>query len=426
MFKKDAFGRQVSDFRNGGGRSDRYIRWCLTIIAFTSFGNFSDKLLPGNALVGSFLPQQFMALFVWFLMALLLVVRRTDYSRLPPRLVFPLILILYVVVSPGWGEDVVVGFAKTVLLLFVTLVVWRLSLFVSVDVFFSCVWTALAISVFASAVVAVAMPSIGVLDDWNHAGQWAGIFQTKQDLGFASATLIYLTALRLAKRVKTADVLVLIVALACVLQSGSRGGAAESLLAVALVFFGLKVKGVNKFLSASPIFFSAIGFANVVFLALSGLTYYPVMGEEVDLSSRTFIWNFALSQWLDRFWVGFGVNQFWNIQDNVDRFTSLYGWFLDNYHSGYVAIAVELGFVGMLLFWAASVSLSRSLYRVLQRGAIGIGKLEGLGLCGMLFLIYLINLTETYFLRSTNFYQVILTFIFVKLGYLSLARNRAQ
>ena len=426
MLKRDAVVRRVSDLKNGGDRSDRYIRWCLTIIAFTSFGNFSDKLLPGNSLVGSYLPQQFIALFVWFLMAVLLVFRRTDYSRLPPKLVFPLLLILYAFVSPGWGEDVVIGFAKTGLLLFVTLVVWRLSLFVGVDAFFSCVWAALTASVCASAVVAIAMPSVGVLDDWNHAGQWAGIFQTKQDLGFASATLIYLTALRLARGLKAGDVFVLIVSLMCVLQSGSRGGAAESLMAVALVVFGLKVKGVNKLLSSSPVFFSAIGFLNVFYLAVSGLNYYPFMGEEVDLSSRTFIWNFALSQWWDRFLIGFGVNQFWNIQSNVDQFTSLYGWFLDNYHSGYVAVAVELGFVGVVLFFGASVSLSRCLYRVLQRGALGIGKLEGLGLCGMLFLIYLINLTETYFLRSTNFYQVILTFIVVKLGYLSLARNRVR
>ena len=405
-------------------RSTLMIRICLMGVAACSFGNFSEHLVPGNSLVGSFLPQQFLALSLWVLMAWQLFIRKVSISSLPKKLVVPLVLLIYAVVSPLWGADPALGLAKTLLLLFVTITVWRLTFFISVQGFFDCIWKALASAVTLSMVVSIIFPSVGVLDDWNHAGKWAGIFQTKQDLGFASATLIYLTSLRLATNKKLMNWIVLFVAIVCVLQSGSRGGAAEALVAVAVVFLGFKVKGMAKFFAFFPVFFSSIGFLAVVFFSTSGLTYFPILGEEVDLTSRTFIWSFSIKEFVNRPLLGFGINQFWNIQQNIDSFTGFYGWFLDNYHSGYVAIAVELGIVGMILFFISTLILTTCLLRLLRFGAQEVTRVQILGLSGFLFLIYLINLTETYFFRSTSFYQVMFTFFFLKIVYLSLRRSR--
>lgn len=66
------------------------------------------------------------------------------------------------------------------------------------------------------------------------------------------------------------------------------------------------------------------------------------LGETtINLTERTFIWQYAISHFNDAPLLGFGINGFWTRPAIYDYFNQNHGWVLDNYHSGYIAVAIE-------------------------------------------------------------------------------------
>jgi O-antigen ligase len=84
---------------------------------------------------------------------------------------------------------------------------------------------------------------------------------------------------------------------------------------------------------------------------------------------------------------------------------------LDNYHSGYVAILTETGIVGMTLFALCALLFGfrmswLRMYRLIPQADYDL-------IVGYVNLMFLINFTETLFLRSTGFYEVLLIGFFI-------------
>jgi len=55
--------------------------------------------------------------------------------------------------------------------------------------------------------------------------------------------------------------------------------------------------------------------------------------------------------------MGFGLNGFWTDSNIYYQYQRLHGWVLDNYHSGYIAIIVETGIIGFILFTVLSFDI---------------------------------------------------------------------
>jgi O-antigen ligase len=257
------------------------------------------------------------------------------------------------------------------------------------------------------------VPSIGVLRTWQHAGQWSGIFVSKQTLGTVSALLVFLSLLRLLYGFHIPSLVGFMVALACVIGSGSRGGAVLAAAAVVCILVARRSPWLAAGLSALPVALLALACAGIAFLVSSGLSYFPLGDEKVDLTERTVIWSFALQSWADRALLGFGINGFWTDTAFYDLFERKYGWVLDNYHSGYVSITVEYGLFGLAIFTAYVVLLSRMVSRRIRAAyaAPPQERFEAEAMFGIVVLCFTINLTETFFLRSTDFFQITLTYV---------------
>ena len=141
----------------------------------------------------------------------------------------------------------------------------------------------------------------------------------------------------------------------CTIGSGSRGGGALALAACVILYLSQRSISWMKIFAYGPIIMTVAAAILIIYLYITGYAYLPLFGVEVDLTERTFIWQYAISHIDDAPFFGYGINGFWTIKRIYDVYEQNHGWVLDNYHNGYIGIVVETGIVGFLLFSLSSV-----------------------------------------------------------------------
>ena len=389
---------------------------CLT--AFTSIDTFNTRLtgMTDDQVVqqGADIRSQVVAVSLWLMLLLVSFIPGMALSRpVTKGLAWPALLLGWVVVSPLWADDPASGAAKAVAFLVSSLAAWRMASVVTAREMLACTFYTLLVLLALSLFLAVAVPEVGLLlNDWQHEGQWKGMFATKQGLGTVSAVFLVLAFLQLSHRRSVFNVAACALGLACLLGSGSRGGGVMAAVAAA----GLSaVRRSPRFapLAAGILLTGLVlGVLEVAYFSVTGDASIQVFGSDINLTERTFIWQYAVGLWGDRPYLGFGLNGFWTSADILALYFNAHGWVLDNYHSGYLAITVETGLIGLALFSAMSLNLAPRLRFLLLHARSNRMSLEMTA--GYIIMFFTINLTETYFLRSTNFMAVLFTFLIIK------------
>jgi exopolysaccharide production protein ExoQ len=377
-------------------------------IALVSCGNINPAIFgPPEAVVE--LGQKLAGAVFWLLaigVTFLPGVRR----RPPPTagLLLPAVLVVWAVSSVAWSNQPASSIEKAAVLAFTTFGAWRLASSLRCDTLFRLLFWSLLLLVLGSVAAAVFVPSIGVLRTWQHAGQWSGLFVSKQTLGTVSASLVFLSLLRLCYAVTPAAILGLVAGIAAVIGAGSRGGAVMAVAAVVCVLVARRSARLAGAISYLPAVTLGLASAGIAILVGMDLPYFPFFGTEIDLTDRTVIWHYALSGWTERPLLGFGIQGFWTDPLRYELFEQTHGWVLDNFHSGYVALLVEQGLLGYLLFAGFVLVLCRRL-RLAILGAARLDPGARFGIeatFGYVILSFTINLTETFFFRATDFAQV--------------------
>ncbi len=403
----------------GGTPRTRYLLYALIcLIAFVSVDTFNTQLtgVTDDQMVqqGGDTRWQMASIGLWITLLTASFLPGLSLSRpMTKGLVWPALLLAWVVVSPLWSDDPANGVVKALVYLLTSLAAWRMASVVTTQEMLGCTFYTILVLLALSLLLAVAVPEVGLLrNDWQHEGQWKGIFSTKQGLGTVSALFLVLAFLRLSHRRTVFNVASCALGLICLLGSGSRGGGAMAVVAVAGL---IAVRGSPRFASlvtGIPLVSLFLGTMAVAYFAITGNSSIQVFGSDINLTERTFIWQYALGLWADRPYLGFGLNGFWTSENVLWRYLSLHGWVLDNYHSGYLAIAVETGLIGLALFGAVTLNLVPRLRFLLLNAKSNRLSLEMT--VGIAIMFFTINLTETYFLRSTNFMAVLFSFLIVK------------
>jgi O-antigen ligase len=166
-----------------------------------------------------------------------------------------------------------------------------------------------------------------------------------------------------------------------------------------------------RFFAVLPMVMSVIASILILYFYSTGYDALYVFDSVIDFTERTYIWHYALSHFDDAPLIGFGINGFWTIPAIYDYFEQNHGWVLDNYHSGYIAVLIETGFVGFMLFMASVVLISvKVLYLISFRS---ISRFHCALIVGFCALSFQLNFTETTFLRSTTFMSVLLVAFFL-------------
>jgi len=390
----------------------------LSLIILVSLDSYNAVFLgiseADGARQGGDLRPQIAAIVLWLLLVFLSFI--PGVARLPLRtkgLQWPALLLVWAVLSSLWSDEPLNAMPKAAVLLVSVLAVWRTTSIFTVKEMFSCVYYNLAALLTISVALVFSMPSIAVRQhEWQHEGDWQGVFGSKQGLGVVSAMFLGIVLLRVARRRTLFDVTMCGVGIACLLGSGSRGAGVIASVGVACLVIARKYPRLALVVTGVLLLDMLLAVANISYLAITGEPSYSLFGFDIDFTERTFIWQYSLSLWEYRPLMGFGLNGFWTESNVYYAFQRLHGWVLDNYHSGYVAIIVETGVIGFGLFMIVAfklVSKLRYLMANVRKNRLSLDMS-----IGFLLMFFTINLTETYFLRSTNFISVFFTFLVIK------------
>ncbi|GKQ54282.1 O-antigen ligase [Bradyrhizobium sp. Ce-3] len=391
------------------GLAATIINWSITINVIMSMGILNFALLPQELT----LVQQVAALLLWGVL-----IYASLFVRPRLRLGFGLDTLAIVafygfaVISVLWTNLNAEALMKAGALFITTLGAFCLITRVDIDDIVKSMTRGLFVLIAASVVCSVLFPDIGLDQGWQHMGQWQGIFASKQALGFTGALLMFFACYRKMSGQGWLPFLVtFVLASTCVILSESRGAGALSLVACMLLLTSLWSVRCMQVYAVLPSVMCVAAVFLMLYFYTTGYDAIHVFDTTIDFTERTFIWQYAISHFDDAPLLGFGINGFWTNPAIYDYFEQSRGWVLDNYHNGYIAILVETGFVGYVLFTASVFLFS---YKVLCLiAARAIDRLHCALIIGFVFLSGQTNFTETVFLRSTTFTSVLLVAFFL-------------
>lgn len=219
----------------------------------------------------------------------------------------------------------------------------------------------------ASVVVALTMPQLGIETAVGIEGTWRGIAGQKNLLGIISALTIFWTVVcwRHQQINRWLAVFMLMAAFICLIMSKSSTSAALTMTSL-LVYFAIEKPRIN---SPSLIYFVFICIS-LLYAALSLLYFfaetefpsvdYPIsiistiFGKESHLTGRSDIWELMWASIAKHPIFGMGFSSFWMGPGGPSQFISdTLRWTVPSAHNGYLEIINELGLLGLFVFVAA-------------------------------------------------------------------------
>ena len=380
----------------------------ITINVVASMGTFNTALLPAEL---TYL-QQAVAILMWgVLIYASAFVRPRLRLQFNPDLIVLVAFYAFAVTSVFWTSLNVAAIMKSLALAMTTFGAFCLITRIDMDEVVRATALGLFILVAASAFCALAVPDIGIDHSWMHNGQWQGVYESKQTLGFVGAYLMFFACyLKMKGQGWPAFLLTFLLASTCVLASESRGAGAVALAACALLVTSMWSVTCMRLYAVLPFVMCLLAGALIFYFYATGYEAIHVGDASIDLTERTFIWHYAISHFDDAPLLGFGINGFWTVPSIYDYFEQNHGWVLDNYHSGYIAILMETGFLGYTLFAASVLLFSNKVLHLISARAID--RSHCALIIGFVALSFQTNFTETTFLRSTMFTSVLLVAFF--------------
>jgi exopolysaccharide production protein ExoQ len=401
------------------------IRATLLAIILLSVGNFVGSI---NATLTQGLPflQQGLGLTFWILVlyASCFIPPALQVGR-APDMVVGFVFFLFVLLSVSWSNQSGDSVMKAVALLITTIGIARLACRLSLDAVVGCTIIGLSILSAASVFVVIFFPDIGVSKTWLQEGLWQGVFDSKQSLGISAAMLMFLACHNALRRGgKIQFIVVFGLGATCVIGSGSRGAGLMALAAIATCYLSRRSPRIQTMLAFGPFVMTIVAGVLMAYIVSTGHDYLPWFGSQLNFSNRTLIWEYALRHLGDRALFGFGVNGFWTTPEFYAGFLHEHDWVLDNYHSGYLGILMESGVIGMTMFALCALLFGFRMSWLRMNRLISQTDYDLI--VGYANILFLINFTETLFLRSTDFSEALLIVFFVASAGLRLEKPQPR
>ena len=384
------------------------LRWAMVINVVLSMSLFSETLVPpGLASI-----QQYGTILLWLVIAgCALALKPILRWEVGTDLLALLAFYSFAIASVLWSDLSAASLMKAAALTLTSVCGGLLASRISIEELVADINIGLFVICLASLATIVFAPSIGVTQEWSHEGNWQGVFESKQSLGIIGAIFMFFSAYQwLIRRNHLWFAITFLAAAACAIGSGSRGGGALALMACLCVVLAGRSSRTAMLLSFAPLGLALFASLLIVWLFSTGGDSFELLGSKIDLTQRTFIWQHALAHYGERPILGYGINGFWTTKDILLDFKREHGWVLDNFHSGYVAILTETGIVGYLLFLSATFLFGVRMVTSIRDQSKPRSRI--VALIGFMVLIYMIDLTETIFLRSTSFISILI-FVFM-------------
>ncbi|HEY0784758.1 MAG TPA: O-antigen ligase family protein [Acidobacteriaceae bacterium] len=259
-------------------------------------------------------------------------------------------LAVFALLSAGWSQDPVLSARRAVPFALAGLFGMYLAVRHPLRRQLALFEGAFLILAAGSAVLALALPSLGLDASTGHGGNWQGVFTQKNACGRAMvfATAVVLAQGRLNLR-RAGSLAVFVVVL---VMSGSRG--AWVIEAVLLTMLGVYAV-LRRFACRSRRLLAIAAIGGALAAAVAARIYFPVLagllGRDPSLTGRTAIWAQVWVAILRRPLLGYGFSAFWRGAKGAsfDVVVAL-RFVLFHAHNGFLEILLELGAAGLLLF----------------------------------------------------------------------------
>jgi exopolysaccharide production protein ExoQ len=239
---------------------------------------------------------------------------------------------------------------------------------------------------------------------------WYGIFTQRNGLGtiMALSTLVFLLWTQIEPEERWGSYCWTFFSFVLLLLSGSATGflsmGAGMLLLVFLRQIRLSPENWRRIILLTVL---AVGVA--LFYTVNH--FGEVMGtfeRDVTLTGRTTIWGASLILGMDRPWTGHGFDAFWlGDQGASGQIRKIAGWDVPGAHNGFLEIWLDLGLLGLALFFLGFVRHMWKAVRCFLRGG---GWEEAWPILFLIFLFF-VNLAQSLLLSPNSVYWILYAMI---------------
>ncbi len=290
-----------------------------------------------------------------------------------------LLLSVFIILSVFWSDFPSISFRRSVALTLTTIYGTYFGFRFNFAQQIILLKVSLGIGILLSVVLCILYPGneAFVHQVGAHVGSWKGLFFQKNAMGLASVFSSLLCAVSLLDskssfKEKTVDLVLFCLSFFAVVMTNSKTALVVLLVMLLLI---LLFRRLQRFPSSftllaliSGIFLSGI---ILIFLVSNFELFTTALGKNPTLSGRTDLWSLVLVKISQRPLLGYGFSGFWlaDLGESYEIWLN-FNWLPNHAHNGWLDIALDLGWVGLLIF------------------------MVGFSLCGFRSLVYLSNVKQ--------------------------------
>lgn len=257
------------------------------------------------------------------------------------------ILLIGTAFSAMWSIDAALTMERTVHLVGSTLIAFYIGFTIPLTRILSTSATVLGLLMFASIVVAFAVPSIGI-ETYEGQSVWRGVMTSKNTLGFWSAITVLVCAVVMGNVPTLGKKFLCLLGIACGITALIFSSSATSLLALVVSAMVMSYLYVAFRFELGLISTLVLGLlcASLVGFAFYNINTAELIGRSGDLTGRGEVWAQTWKLILKQPLTGFGYGTIWYptndslwIQQSLTDFT----WTVFHAHNGLLQLASEIG-----------------------------------------------------------------------------------
>ncbi|MEH2075629.1 MAG: O-antigen ligase family protein [Nostoc sp.] len=204
-----------------------------------------------------------------------------------------------------------------------------------------------------SFVFALALPKYGIQSDLG-SPKWRGVFTHKNGLGarmVTSSIVFFILGYQNQRRSWlfwggfSLSILLLILA--------ASTSSLVNLLIIILAFFAFQTwRWSYRFMIPTLILMATISQSLYFWLSNDADVLFSSIGKDATLTGRTDLWPLVMDMIWKHPWLGYGYGGFWQGWDGESAYIwRIVGWMPGHPHNGYLALWLDLGLLGLGLFF---------------------------------------------------------------------------
>ena len=244
-----------------------------------------------------------------------------------------------------------------------------------------------------SVLFAIGIPKYGLMAG-VHSGAFRGVFTHKNQFGafMAPGGVIFLLNAFRGGKYSWVYWAMLILSCATMVWSQSATALATFTVMLVLCFIYRIFRWRYEVMVSGILAITIVSFAGIILLfGLGSDSLLDLVGRDVTLSGRTFIWQYVWDQIELRPWLGYGLAAFWNGYDGPSGYVQLAMTIAVIYaHNGFLDLWLSVGGIGLTIFVLGFFSTTFQSLMLLRKTN------NPEGFWPLLFLTYILlsNLTE--------------------------------